>query len=97
MFGKKSITTLLLIVTVLFAQVGSVLAAPTSQETTPITGTIDTVVLETDSAGVTTVLVTLTDDLGATQTVRLSLETAVGLGLRGHRDPSHSIEIAVTA
>jgi hypothetical protein len=81
MFGKKSITTLLLIVTVLFAQVGSVLAAPASQETTPIAGTIDTVVVETDEAGVTTVVVTLTDDLGATQTVRLSLETAVGLGL----------------
>lgn len=81
MFGKKSITTLLLIITVLFAQVGSVLAAPISQETTPITGTIDTVVVETDAEGVSTVVVTLTDDVGATQTVRLSLETAVGLGL----------------
>jgi hypothetical protein len=36
---------------------------------------------ETDETGVTTFLVTLTDDQGGTQTVRISLETAIELGL----------------
>ena len=81
MFGTKSISILILVVTLLFAQVGSVLAAPSSQETTPITGTIESVVPETDANGVTTFLVTLTDDQGGTQTVRISLETALALEL----------------
>lgn len=81
MFGTKSIGTLLLIVTLLFAQARTALAAPTSQETTPITGTIENVITETDENGVTTVLVTFTDDQDVTQTVRISLETAIDLGL----------------
>lgn len=81
MFGKKSIASLLLVLALLCAQVGSVLAAPASQDTTPITGTVESIVVETDAEGVTTVLVTVMDDEGASQTVRLSLETAIGLGL----------------
>jgi hypothetical protein len=81
MFKTKYIVSILLAVTLLFAQVSLVAAAPTTQDTTPITGTIQSIATETDTNGVTTVLVTLLDDLGATQTVRLSVDTAVALGL----------------
>jgi len=54
-----------------------------AQETTPITGTIQSVVIETDAAtGETVVAVTLLDETaGTTQTVNISLETAESLGL----------------
>ena len=81
MFKTKSLATILLVMMILFAQVSTVLAAPTAQDTTPITGTIQSITTETDANGVTTVLVTLTDDQGATQTVRLSVDTALSLGL----------------
>jgi hypothetical protein len=81
MFKTKSLATILLVMMILFAQVGTVLAAPAAQDTTPITGTIQSITTETDANGVTTVLVTLTDDQGATQTVRLSVDTALTLGL----------------
>jgi hypothetical protein len=81
MFNTKYLASFLLVLAVLCAQVGNVAAAPQLQETTPITGTIQSITTETDSNGVTTVLVTVVDDLGATQTVRLSVETAVTLGL----------------
>lgn len=81
MLKTKYILSILFAVTLLFAQVGIVAAAPTTQGTTPITGTIQSITTETDTNGVTTVLVTVLDDLGATQTVRLSVDTAVTLGL----------------
>ena len=81
MFKTKSLASSLLIIMVLFAQVGTVFAAPAAQDTTPVLGTIQSISTETDANGVTTVLVTLLDDLGGTQTVRLSLETAAGLNL----------------
>jgi hypothetical protein len=81
MLNTKLLASLLLVLAVLFGQVGHVAAAPQAQETTPITGTIQSITTETDANGVTTVLVTLLDDQGATQTVRLSVETAVTLGL----------------
>lgn len=81
MFKTKLLASILLAVAVLFAQVGIAAAAPPAQDTTPITGTIQSIATETDANGVTTVLVTLLDDQGATQTVRLSVDTAVGLGL----------------
>ncbi|HKY54631.1 MAG TPA: hypothetical protein VJM08_10010 [Anaerolineales bacterium] len=81
MYKTKLLTSIVLALAVLFAQVGMVAASPTAQETTPITGTIESITTETDSNGVTTVLVTLVDDQGTTQTVRLSLETAVALDL----------------
>lgn len=54
-----------------------------AQEFTPITGSVQSVVIETDTAtGETTVLVTVLDETsGSTQTVRISLETAEALGL----------------
>lgn len=81
MFKTKLLASILLAIAVLFAQVGLVAAAPTAQDTTPITGTIQSITTETDANDVTTVLVTLLDDPGATQTVRLSVETAASLGL----------------
>src|SRR5215203_2104851 len=77
----KLILTVALTFVVLFAQAGNAAAAPLTQDPTPITGTIQSITTETDADGVTTVLVTLLDDLGATQTVRLSVDAAVALGL----------------
>lgn len=81
MSNIKCMASFLLGLAVLFAQVGSVAAAPQVQETTPITGTVQGITTETDASGVTTVLVTLLDEQGATQTLRLSVEMAVILGL----------------
>jgi len=81
MFKSKMFAGILLIAAILFAQVGTALAAPQAQDTTPITGTITNIVLETDELGVTTVLVTLVDDMEVEQTVRLSVDTAEALGL----------------
>jgi hypothetical protein len=81
MSNTKFFASILLVLAVLFTQVGNVAAAPQTQETTPVTGTIQSITTETDSNGVTTVLVTLLDEQGATQTVRLSVETAVILGV----------------
>jgi hypothetical protein len=75
----KLILTMALTSVVLFAQAGTVAAAPQTQTATPITGTIQSITTETDAAGVTTVLVTVLDDQGTTQTVRLSVETAASL------------------
>jgi hypothetical protein len=79
--SKTKLTGILIIAAVLFAQVGTVFAAPQVQDETPITGTVQSIVLETDSEGLTTVVVTVTDDLGETQVVRLSVESALALGL----------------
>src|SRR5688500_6800525 len=81
MFRTKYFAGVLLVFAVLFAQVVNVTAAPQVQDTTPITGTVQSITTETDANGVTTVLVTLLDDQGATQTLRLTVETAVTLGL----------------
>ena len=78
---KLSISTLLAII-LLATQVMAVGAAPELQEDTPITGTVESITLETDAeTGVTTVVVSLTDESGTTQTVRLSVEDATSLGL----------------
>jgi len=81
MFKSKIITGILLVAVILLAQVGTVFAAPQTQDTTPIAGTITNITLETDEFGVTTVLVTLVDEMEVEQTVRLSVETAVALEL----------------
>jgi len=73
----KLILTVGLMFIVLFAQAGNVAAAPLAQDPAPITGTITDITIET----ATTVIVTLVDDLGATQTVRISVDTAASLGL----------------
>jgi hypothetical protein len=81
MFNTKVLASILFVFAVMFAQVGNVAAATQTQDTTPITGTVQSIATETDANGVTTVVVTLLDDQGTTQTVRLSVETAVTLGL----------------
>src|SRR5512133_2748884 len=81
MFKTKSLAGILLVLAILFAQVGTVFAAPATQDTTPITGTVTKLETSTDFNGVTTVLVTVKDDMGTEQTVRISLDTAVALGL----------------
>ncbi len=88
MFKAKVLVGVLLVVSVLFAQVGIALAAPAAQTTTPIAGTVQSITTETDTNGVTTVLVTVKDDTtGTTQTYRLSVDTAASLGLL-QLDPS---------
>lgn len=81
MFKTKLLTGALLIMAVLFAQVGSAFASPAAQDTSPVTGTVESIVVETDELGETTVVVTVLDELGGSQTVRISLDTAVALGL----------------
>ena len=81
MFHTKYFAGFLVVLAVLIAQVGNVAAAPQVQDTPPITGTVQSITTETDAHGVTTVLVTLLDNQGATQTLRLSVETAITLGL----------------
>lgn len=79
MSNKKLLTSILLALAVLFAQVGVVAAAPPAQDTTP--PTITEITTETDENGVTTVLVTTQAEGQAPQTVRISLEYALELGL----------------
>lgn len=81
MLNKNLLASILLILAVMFAQVGNAAAAPQTQDTTPITGTIETITTETDAEGVTTVVVEIQVDETTTQTVRLDLDTAAGLGL----------------
>jgi hypothetical protein len=82
MTRTKTIYSILLAIVLLATQIIAVSAAPAKQDTTPITGTVESITVETDAtSGVTTVVVTLTDETGAIQTVRLSLEDATNLGL----------------
>lgn len=79
---RMRITSTILLATILLAtQIIAVGAAPAHQDPPPITGTVESIVLDTDATGITTVLVTLTDESGVAQTVRLSLEDAASLGL----------------
>jgi hypothetical protein len=78
----KIISTIVLATILLATQIIAVGAAPANQDTSLITGIVETITLETDAeTGTTTVVVTLTDELGATQTVRLSLVDATTLEL----------------
>lgn len=79
MFKTKSLAAILLVVTVLFAQVGTVFAAAPAQDTTPVT--VTGLSTTTDSNGATIVVVTALDSNGATQTYNISVDTAVTLGL----------------
>ena len=81
MSSTKLFASVILVLAVLFAQVSIVAAAPETQDTMPVTGTIQSITTEMDANGITTVLVTLLDDQGATQTIRLSVDTAVALHL----------------
>lgn len=64
------------------AQVGRAFAAPASQEATPISGTVQSITLESDpTTGVVTVVVDVMGSNEVLQTVRVSQETAIELGL----------------
>lgn len=76
----KLILTMALTFAVLFAQVGTVAAAPLAQTPTDITGTVQTITVGTTN-GVTTVTVTLTDAQNVPHTVTISEATAISLGL----------------
>jgi type III secretion system FlhB-like substrate exporter len=97
MFKAKSIAASLLVLAVLFAQVGTAFAAPVAQETTSITGTIVALDKETDVNGVTTaVLVTVLSDTGTTQTYRISVEAAVQLQLASVDEATQVVTLDTT-
>lgn len=72
--------TLLIGIALLAAQAGPVLAAPARQAES-IAGTVSAATCKTDDAGTTTILLTIQAADGTPQTVRISLETAVTLGI----------------
>jgi len=76
---KKLFTSMFLVLTLLTMTAGTAFA----QDVAHITGTVQTVLLETDAVtGETSVTVTVLDETtGTSQTVKISLETAVSLGL----------------
>src|SRR4026208_428634 len=76
MKNTKFLVSLTMVFAVLIAQVGVVFAAPAL-----ITGTVQSITLETNTnTAVTTVLVTVMDN-GESQTVRITLESAITLGI----------------
>ena len=77
MFTTKLLAGALLIIAVLFAQVGNVAAAPQLQDgtTTTITGTIKSIETQLDGNGETIVLVTVEGEEG-TQTISLTAQEA---------------------
>ncbi len=76
---KKLFTSMFIVLALLAMTAGTAFA----QDATSITGTVQTVVIETDTTtGESIVVVTLLDEAtGTTQTVNISLETAATLGL----------------
>ena len=95
MFRTKILAGFTLVVVVLIAMFGTALAAPapisaaddtgtatpTATLAAPITGTVQTITINTDANNVTTVEVTLLDANNVVQTVTLSLDEAVAQGL----------------
>lgn len=72
---------LVFVTSILFLQVGGVLAAPALQTSDPVFGMVQRIILETDSTtGVTIVIVDLVDDNQLLQSVRVSQEKAIELG-----------------
>ncbi|HUG33865.1 MAG TPA: hypothetical protein VMJ90_03780 [Anaerolineales bacterium] len=81
MLKTKVTASLVLVVTILISQVGTVLASPAAQEEL-ITGTVTELICDTDtSTGITTFVVTVEDADGNKQTVRIAQLTAENLGL----------------
>jgi hypothetical protein len=76
MKNTKFLVSLTMVFAVLIAQVRVVFAAPAL-----ITGTVQSITLETNTnTAVTTVLITVMDN-GESQTVRITLESAIALGI----------------
>jgi len=77
----KFLISVFLGLAVVFSQVGAAHAAPPQQDGTSLTGTVQSVVVETNpESGILTIVVKLLVN-GGSQNVRLSVETAAGLGL----------------
>ena len=82
MSRMKLLLGIVLTIFISMAQVGGVFAAPAAQEATPISGTVQSITLESDpTTGVVTVIVNVMDLDQVSQTVRVSQETAIELGL----------------
>ena len=76
MRNTKFLINFVLVMAVLVGQVSVVVAAPEL-----ITGTVQSITLETNiNTAVTTVLITVSDN-GASQTVRINIDSAIALGL----------------
>ena len=76
MMNTKFLVNLIMVFAVLVAQVSAVFAAPAL-----ITGTVQSITLETNTnTAVTTVLIIVMDN-GESQTVRITLESAISLGI----------------
>jgi len=81
MRASKIFIAFALVIMVLVAQIGTVFAAAAS-ETLPVTGTIHSIVIETDvNTTVTTVAVEVLDSNNVLHTFQLNVETALALGL----------------
>ena len=77
MSRTKAFISILMVLILIALSVASVWAAPGGQEADQISGVVTAIVIEVGEDGTSTVLVTLEDG----QEVRLSLETAIALGL----------------
>jgi len=81
MKNHKILIRLSLAIMVLMAQVGVVFAAPANQ-VPRLTGTLQSITLETDmTTTVTTVRITILDESNSSQILRLDVKTALALGL----------------
>lgn len=84
--AKLFISILIMSILVL-TQVIMVSAAPSFDEAVSVSGSVQAITLETDlNTGVTTLLVTIEDDLDETQTIRISEQTAYDIGLVDYDD-----------
>lgn len=82
MLKTKFLISFIVAITILVAQIGTVFAAPALRGPAPIPGIVQSIALETDvNTGITTVLVTMLGENDLSQTTRVSLETAIRLGL----------------
>ena len=78
---SKIFVAFILTFVILISQFGVVFATPASKITL-LTGTVQSITLETDTnTGVTTVLVTVLDENNASQIVRINVKNATKLGL----------------
>lgn len=76
------LTSLVLAIMLLATQTRAILAAGALQAAEPVRGAVESITLETDTiTGITTVTVTLVDQDELFQTVRVSIRTALVLGL----------------
>lgn len=82
MLKTKFLIALLLTMSMLASQAGTILAASALQGPIPITGIVQRITVETDiNTGLTTVLVAMMDQNDVSETTRISEETAITLGL----------------